>query len=59
MWALVCVFSSTQEELWLDVLTVRFLMYGTRMSGWVFRQNDIMDTQMKNTDIMPMICNEE
>lgn len=29
------------------------------MSGWVFRQNDKMDTQMKNTDITPIIWNKQ
>jgi hypothetical protein len=41
---------------WSEVFTVIFLMNGTRISGCVFKQNDTIDTQMKNTDITPTIC---
>jgi len=30
---------------------------GTRMSGWVFRQNDRIEMQMKNTETTPMVWN--
>jgi uncharacterized membrane protein len=38
---------------------VTLLITGTRMSGCVLRQNDTIDTQMKNTDMTPIICNLE
>lgn len=34
-------------------------MTGTRMSGCVLRQNDTIDTQMKNTEIIPIIYENE
>jgi hypothetical protein len=44
-----------QFDVWFVVLTVIFLITGTRISGCVLRQNDTIDTQMKNTDIIPII----
>jgi hypothetical protein len=35
------------------VFTDTFLITGTRISGCVFKQNDTIDTQIKNTEIMP------
>lgn len=37
----------------VDTDTLR--MTGTRMSGCVLRQNDKMETQIKNTDMTPII----
>ena len=36
-------------------VTVTFLMTGTRMSGWVFRQKVNMETQMKKTETIPTL----
>ena len=46
--------SSVQAVRFPPVLKVMFLMTGTRMSGWVFRQKDNMEMQMKKTDTTPM-----
>ena len=36
------------------VLMVMFLITGTRMSGWVLRQKDKMEMQMKKTEMTPI-----
>lgn len=36
--------------------TVRLRITGTRKLGWVFKQNDKIDVQMKNTDTSPTNC---
>ena len=36
-------------------LTVMFWITGTLMSGWVFRQKVRMETQMKNTEEIPIL----
>ena len=51
---LVWYLSSVHAHVLLVVCTVMFLMSGTRMSGCVFRQNDTIDTTMKNTEITPI-----
>ncbi len=38
-------------------MVILFLMSGTRMSGWVLRQKERMDMQMKKTEITPITCN--
>ena len=43
-----------QAEVLKDVRTVMFRMTGTRMSGWVFKQKETIDTTMKKTEIMPI-----
>ena len=35
-------------------LSVTLRMTGTLMSGWVFRQNDNIDTHIKKTEITPI-----
>ena len=50
---LVPCLSNVQAVRLRAVLTVRLWMTGTLMSGWVFRQNVSMETQMKNTDTIP------
>ena len=52
-WALVWALSRVQAEVLKDVRTVMFRMTGTRMSGWVLRQKDTIDTTMKNTEMIP------
>ena len=54
-WAFVLCLSRVQAVILLPVLIVIFLMTGTLMSGCVFRQNDKMETQMKNTETTPII----
>ena len=53
--------SRVQAVTLLPVLMVMFLMTGTRMSGWVLRQKDRIEMQMKNTEMMPtsLAANEE
>lgn len=53
-WALVWALSNVQAEVLKDVRTVMFRMTGTRISGWVLRQNDTIDTTMKNTEMIPI-----
>jgi hypothetical protein len=40
----------------LDQSIVTLRMTGTRKLGCVFRQNDRIETQMKNTETKPTIC---
>lgn len=58
MWAFVCALSITQAVPPFAVLTVRFLSDGTRISGCVLRQNESIDTHIKNTETTPIICNQ-
>jgi hypothetical protein len=43
-----------QADVLKDVRTVMFRMTGTRMSGWVLRQKETMETTMKKTEMMPI-----
>ena len=52
--AFVLCLSRVQAVTFPPVLMVMFLITGTRMSGWVFRQKDKMEMQMKKTDMTPM-----
>lgn len=36
-----------------------YMVYSTRRSGWVFRQKDKTDTQMKKTDMTDIIWKKE
>ena len=45
--------SSVQAVRLRAVLTVRLWMTGTLMSGWVFRQNVNIETQIKKTETIP------
>jgi hypothetical protein len=58
-WALVWYLSKVQAVVLYDVLTVMLRITGTLMSGCVFRQNDTIDTTMKNTEITPITCKQE
>ena len=46
--------SRVQAVRFPPVQMVMFLITGTLMSGWVFRQNDKMEMQIKKTEITPM-----
>ena len=46
--------SRVQAVRFPPVQMVMFLITGTLMSGWVFRQKDRMEIQMKKTEITPM-----
>lgn len=52
---MVCVLSKNQPLLPFAVFTVMFRTMGTRISGWVFRQNDRIEMQMKNTETTPIV----
>ena len=57
-WALVWYLSKVQAVLLYEVRTVMLRITGTRMSGWVLRQKETMETTMKNTEITPITCNK-
>ena len=46
--------SRVQAVRFPPVQMVMFLITGTLMSGWVFRQKDKMEMQIKKTEITPM-----
>ena len=46
--------SRVQAVKFPPVLKVMFLITGTRMSGWVLRQKDKMEMQMKKTEMTPI-----
>jgi len=52
--ALVWALSKVQADVLKDVRTVMLRITGTRISGWVFRQKETIDTTMKNTEMMPI-----
>lgn len=56
-WALVWYLSNVQAVVLCEVRTVMLRITGTRISGWVLRQNDTMDTTIKNTEITPITWN--
>ena len=56
-WALVWYLSSIHAVVLYDVCTVMLRITGTRMSGWVLRQNETIETTMKNTEMTPITWN--
>ena len=46
---------SSVQAVWLgEEATVTLWITGTRMLGWVFRQKDRIEMQMKKTEITPI-----
>ena len=56
-WALVWYLSNVQAVELKEVRTVIFLITGTRISGWVLRQKETIDTTIKNTEMIPITWN--